>query len=147
MVVYMWGFPGRSAVKKLPVARDRGSVSGSGRSSGARHSSSILIHIVFSMEWSVPTPVFFPGECHGQRSLVGCSPWGHTESTQLKWLSSSSSSSSIGGVYVSVLLSHFIPPPPFPLLCPHLHSLSLRLYSWPANRLSCTIFLDSIYMH
>ena len=27
-----------------------------------------------------PTPVFLPGESHGQRSLVGCSPWGHTES-------------------------------------------------------------------
>ena len=27
-----------------------------------------------------PTPVFLPGESHGQRSLVGYSPWGHTES-------------------------------------------------------------------
>ena len=27
-----------------------------------------------------PAPVFFPGESHGQRSLVGYSPWGHTES-------------------------------------------------------------------
>ena len=27
-----------------------------------------------------PTPVFLPGESHGQRSLVGCSPWGHRES-------------------------------------------------------------------
>ena len=26
-----------------------------------------------------PTPVFLPEESHGQRSLVGCSPWGHTE--------------------------------------------------------------------
>ena len=26
-----------------------------------------------------PTPVFFPGEFHGQRSLVGYSPWGHKE--------------------------------------------------------------------
>ena len=26
-----------------------------------------------------PTAVFLPGEPHGQRSLVGCSPWGHTE--------------------------------------------------------------------
>ena len=25
------------------------------------------------------TPVFFPGESHGQRSLVGCSPWGCKE--------------------------------------------------------------------
>ena len=26
-----------------------------------------------------PTPVFLPGKSHGQRSLVGCSPWGHKE--------------------------------------------------------------------
>ena len=34
-----------------------------------------------------PTPVFLPGECHGQRSLGGYSPWGHrgsdmTETTE-----------------------------------------------------------------
>ena len=27
-----------------------------------------------------PTPVLWPGKSHGQRSLVGCSPWGHKES-------------------------------------------------------------------
>ena len=27
-----------------------------------------------------PTPVFLPGESHGQRSLVGYSPWGHKDS-------------------------------------------------------------------
>ena len=27
-----------------------------------------------------PTPVFLTGEFHGQRSLVGYSPWGHTKS-------------------------------------------------------------------
>ena len=27
-----------------------------------------------------PTPVLLPGKSHGQRSLVGCSPWGHEES-------------------------------------------------------------------
>ena len=26
-----------------------------------------------------PTPVFLPGESHGQKSLVGCSPWGCKE--------------------------------------------------------------------
>ena len=31
------------------------------------------------IEWQ-PTPVFLPGESHGQRSLVGYSPWGHKES-------------------------------------------------------------------
>ena len=27
----------------------------------------------------VPTPVFLPGESHGQRRLAGYSPWGHKE--------------------------------------------------------------------
>ena len=27
-----------------------------------------------------PTPILFPGKSHGQRSLVGCSPWGLEES-------------------------------------------------------------------
>ena len=27
----------------------------------------------------LPTPVFLPGELHGQRSLVGYSPWNHKE--------------------------------------------------------------------
>ena len=27
------------------------------------------------VQWH-PTPVLLPGESHGQRSLVGCSPWG-----------------------------------------------------------------------
>ena len=30
-------------------------------------------------QWQ-PTPVLLPGKSHGQSSLVGCSPWGHTES-------------------------------------------------------------------
>ena len=34
-----------------------------------------------------PTPVFLPGESHGQKSLVGYSPWGHKSWTQLKRLS------------------------------------------------------------
>ena len=35
--------------------------------------------IPWRREWQ-PTPVFLPGESHGQRSLVGCSPWGLKES-------------------------------------------------------------------
>ena len=27
-----------------------------------------------------PTPALLPGKSHGRRSLVGCSPWGHSES-------------------------------------------------------------------
>ena len=29
-------------------------------------------------QWQ-PTPVFLPGESHGQRNLAGYSPWGHKE--------------------------------------------------------------------
>ena len=34
-----------------------------------------------------PTPVFLPGEYHGQRRLTSNSPWGHTESdvTRATW--------------------------------------------------------------
>ena len=35
--------------------------------------------IPWRWEWQ-PTPVFLPGEFHGQRSLAGYSPWGHKES-------------------------------------------------------------------
>ena len=49
-------------VKNLPVsvgiARDVGSVSGSGRS-------------------LAPPPLFLPGEFHGQMSLSSYSPWAH----------------------------------------------------------------------
>ena len=33
-----------------------------------------------------PTPVLLPGRFHGQRSLVGCSPWGCEESDMTEWL-------------------------------------------------------------
>ena len=34
----------------------------------------------------LPTPVFLPGESHGQRSLVGYSLWVHKESDTTEWL-------------------------------------------------------------
>ena len=36
-------------------------------------------NIPWRREW-LPSPVFFPTEFHGQRSLVGYSPWGSKES-------------------------------------------------------------------
>ena len=63
------GFPGDANDKELPAnagnVRDEGSIPGSGRS---------------LEEEMTPTPVFWPGESHGQRSLVGYGPWGHRES-------------------------------------------------------------------
>ena len=62
------GFLHGLVVKNLQCSRtvDLGSIPGSGRSPGGGHGK--------------PTPVFLPGESHGQRSLAGCSPWGHKES-------------------------------------------------------------------
>ena len=61
------GFPGGSAGKESACnAGDPGSVPGLGRFPWRR-------------AWQ-PTPVFFPGESHKQRSLAAYSPWGHKES-------------------------------------------------------------------
>ena len=53
-------------IKNLPANAgdlgDLGSIPGSGRSPGGG-------------KWK-PTPVFLPGKFHGQRSLLGYSPWG-----------------------------------------------------------------------
>ena len=59
------GFPGGSDSKESTCnAGALGSIPGMGRSPGEA--------------WQ-PTPVFLPGESHGQRRLVGYSPWGHKE--------------------------------------------------------------------
>ena len=55
--------------KELPAnaraATDLGLIPGWGRSSGGG-------------KWK-SNPVFFPGKSHGQKILVGFSPWGHKE--------------------------------------------------------------------
>ena len=93
-------FPGGTGGKNLPVsARDIGSIVGSGWSPGviqllshvwlfvtprsAAHRASLSTsHSQSGNSWSSnwhPTPVLLPGESHGWRSLVGCSPWGLEE--------------------------------------------------------------------
>jgi len=42
--------------------------------------------IPWRKKWQ-PTPVFLPGNFHGQRSLEGYSPWGHKELDMIGWLS------------------------------------------------------------
>ena len=47
-----------------------------------RHDRATSLSFFTLMHWKrtwLPTPVFLPGEFHGQRSLVGYSPWGHKE--------------------------------------------------------------------
>ena len=54
---------------------------------------SLFTFMHWRRKWQ-PTPVFLPGESQGRGSLVGCRPWGRTESDTTERLSSSSSSSS-----------------------------------------------------
>ena len=47
-----------------------------------RHDWATSLSLFTFMHWRrkwQPTPVFLPGESHGQGSLVGCRLWGHTE--------------------------------------------------------------------
>ena len=61
--------------------------------------------IPWRREWQ-PTPVFLPGKSHGQRTLVGYSPWGHRESdmTELTLLFSFLSPITFKLVFVSLSL-------------------------------------------
>ena len=43
-----------------------------------------------------PTLILLPGKSHGQRSLEGCSPWGHWGSDMTEWLHFHFSPSCIG---------------------------------------------------
>ena len=63
------------------------------------------VHIVKAVVYPVvmyrrrqwhPTPVLLPGKSHGQRSLVGCSPWDHEESDTTEQLHFQFSLSCIG---------------------------------------------------
>ena len=68
------GFPGGSDGKEsICNVGDLGSIPGLGKSPWRR-------------AWQ-PTPVFLPGEFHGQRSLAGYSPWGHKELDMTEQLS------------------------------------------------------------
>ena len=53
--------------------------------------------IPWRREWQL-TPVFLPGEFHGQKSLAGYSPWSRKESNTTEWLTLSLSSNICPGV-------------------------------------------------
>ena len=46
---------------------------------------SLFTFMHWRRQWH-PTPGLLPGKPHGQRSLVGCNPWGHKESDATKRL-------------------------------------------------------------
>ena len=49
-----------------------------------------------------PTPVFLPGEFHGQKSLVGYSPWGRKESDRTERLSTCTQQTLMLKMFVNV---------------------------------------------
>ena len=72
------------------------------KSSDSLHAERIVIHSLvlarpnhWRRKWH-PTPVLLPGKSHGQRSLVGCSPWGREESDTTEQLHFHFSLSCIG---------------------------------------------------
>ena len=68
MGVHAVGFSGGLVVKNLPAnSGDAGLNLGWGKSPGEGNGQ--------------PTLVFFPGKSHGQKSLVGYSPWGRKDIT------------------------------------------------------------------
>ena len=67
---------------KIPWAEEPGRLQSTG-SLGVAHDSatspSLFTFMHRRRKWQ-PTPVFLPGESQGWGSLVGCRPWGRTES-------------------------------------------------------------------
>ena len=55
----------------------------------------VSVPLSWRRQWH-PTPVLLPGKSHGQRSLVGCSPWGCWESDMTEQLHFHFSLSCIG---------------------------------------------------
>ena len=73
----LWGFPGGA----------------SGKESSYQYRWCSFHPWVQKMPWRrkwQPTPVFLPGESRGQRSLVGCSPWGRSGAPLGPWTHTSS---------------------------------------------------------
>ena len=67
---------------KIPWTEEPGRLQSMG-SLRVRHDWTISLSLFTFMHWRrkwQPTPVFLPGECQGQRSLVGGHLWGCTES-------------------------------------------------------------------
>ena len=76
-IIGTWGFLGDASGEELACQRRRHKRLGFDPWAG---------QITYRRAWQ-PTPVFLPGEFHGQRSLVGYSPWDCKSQTQLKHLS------------------------------------------------------------
>ena len=149
---------------KIPWTEKPGRLQSMG-SLRVRHDPATSLSLSTFMHWRrkwQPTPVFLPGESHGQGSLVGCSPWGRTESDTTESMQQQQASLSITNscslpklmstesVMPSnhLILCHPLLPHPIPLLSPPSVFPSIRVFSnesvlrirWPKYwSFSCSI--------
>ena len=61
---------------------------------------------LWSRRWQ-PTPVFLPGESHGQRNLVGYSPWDHKEWDMTERLTQWDITKSLTSFHIATLCTSF----------------------------------------
>ena len=70
---------------RIPWMEEPGGLQSMGSQSRTRLSNFTFTFHFYALEKEMAThSVFLPGESHGQRSLVGYSPWGHKESDTTK---------------------------------------------------------------
>ena len=74
---FLWGLLTSSTIVCSPVFSGLSYTTRVPAERGPDHYS--FIHSVFQRRHWHPTLVLSPGKSHGQRSLVGCCPWGRTE--------------------------------------------------------------------
>ena len=78
-----------TVAQKIPWMEEPGGLQSMGLLR-VRHDWATSLSLSTFMHWRrkwQPNPVFLPGESHGRRNLVGCSPWGRTEldTTEATW--------------------------------------------------------------
>ena len=91
------GTPLQYSCLEIPWTEEPGRLQSMG-SLRVRHdwATSLFTFMHWRRKWQ-PTPLFLPRESHGQRSLVGCSPWGCYKSDTTERLHFHFSLSCIGG--------------------------------------------------
>ena len=96
----------------------------------SRLSQTLLDHAMCRRAWQ-PTPVFLPGEFHGQRNPVGSRPWGRKSRPRLSDSHALTLTHSITPRPCSRPLHGFFP-------CLHTEAVPCRGRAWPTGRLNTT---------
>ena len=92
---YGRGIQGGAVVKNLP--------DNTGDRRDRREFNPYVRKIPWRREW-LPTPVFLPGDSHGQRSLADYSPWGRKESDTTEQLSTAQERGMLQNLYIKKFL-------------------------------------------